>query len=40
MQAQVKYLGYILTRTCVKADPAKIQTLLDWEFPVNATGML
>jgi hypothetical protein len=40
MEQQVKYLGHILSKDGIQADPAKIQTLQDWEFPPNATGML
>ena len=40
MQEQVKYLGHILSRDGIQADPAKVQTLLDWEMPSNTTGML
>ena len=40
MQTQVKFLGHILSEDGIRADPRKIQSLLDWEFPENATGML
>ena len=40
LQDQVKYLGHILSPEGVSPDPGKIQTLLDWEFPSNATGMM
>ena len=40
MEQQVKYLGHIISEEGVKPDPAKVQTLLDWEFPTTATGMM
>ena len=40
LQEQVKYLGHILSAEGVRPDPGKIQTLLDWEFTSNATGMM
>jgi hypothetical protein len=39
LQEQIKYLGHILSAQGVLPDPAKIQTLLDWEFPDSAVGM-
>jgi hypothetical protein len=39
LQEQIKYLGHILSKDGIKPDPAKVQTLLDWEFPATATGM-
>ena len=40
LEAQVKYLGHILSKEGIRADQSKIQTLLDWNFPENATGMM
>ena len=40
LQKEVKYLGHLLSAEGVKPDPGKIKTLLDWEFPSNATGMM
>jgi hypothetical protein len=40
LQEQVKYLGHILSKDGIKPDPAKIQSLQDWELPTDATGML
>ena len=40
LQDQVKYLGHLLFAEGVKPDPSKIRTLIDWEFPSNATGMM
>lgn len=39
MQEQIKYLGHILSKDGIRVDPAKVQTLLDWEFPETALGM-
>ena len=40
MDQQVKYLGHILSKDGIQADPSKIKTLVDWEPPSNGTGML
>jgi len=40
LQEQIKYLGFILSKDGIRADPAKVQSLIDWEFPTNGTGML
>ncbi|GAX81404.1 hypothetical protein CEUSTIGMA_g8835.t1 [Chlamydomonas eustigma] len=37
LQSQVKYLGHLLSADDVQADPDKINTLVDWEFPSTAT---
>ena len=39
MQKEIKYLGHILSPEGVRPDPAKIQTLLDWEFPSTPLGV-
>jgi len=39
-QTQVKFLGHILSADGIRADPGKINTLHEWEFPKNGTGML
>ena len=36
LQEELKFLGHLLTASGVKPDPAKVQTLLDWEFPGTA----
>ena len=38
-QSQIKYLGHILSPEGIQVDPAKVQTLLDWEFPTASLGM-
>ena len=38
--SQVKYLGHILSKDGIQADPAKVKTLVDWQIPTNGTGML
>jgi hypothetical protein len=38
-QSQIKYLGHILSSDGVRVDPAKVQTLVDWEFPSTSLGM-
>lgn len=38
-QSQIKYLGHILSSEGISVDPAKVQTLLDWEFPSTPLGM-
>ena len=38
-QEQIKYLGHILNPTGIQVDPAKVQSLLDWEFPSTSLGM-
>jgi predicted phosphatase len=40
MEKEVRYLGHILSEDGIRADPRKIQSLIDWQFPTNATGML
>ena len=40
LQQQIKYLGHIISKDGIQADPAKVKTLVDWEPPKNATGML
>lgn len=40
LQKELKFLGHILTEEGVKPDPAKVQTLIDWEFPTNALGVM
>ena len=40
LQEQVKYLGHILSKEGVRADPEKLRTLTEWAFPSNATGIL
>ena len=40
LQDQVKYLGHLLSAEGVKPDPSKIRTLIEWEFPSTATGMM
>jgi hypothetical protein len=40
VQEQIKYLGHILSKEGIRPDPAKIQTLQQWEFPSNAQEML
>ena len=40
LETRVKYLGHILSKDGIQADPAKIQTLSDWKFPKNGIGML
>lgn len=40
LQDQIKYLGHILTKDGVMADPSKIKTVQEWQFPENANGML
>ena len=36
---QSKYLGHVLSLDGVQVDPAKVQTLIDWEFPSTSLGM-
>jgi len=38
-QEQIKYLGHILSRDGIRVDPAKVKTLLDWEFPTSCLGV-
>jgi len=38
-QTEVKYLGLIITTGGIKMDPAKVSTIVDWEPPVNVTGV-
>jgi hypothetical protein len=39
LQQELKFLGHVLTEEGVKPDAAKIQTLLDWQFPSTALGL-
>lgn len=34
-QSQVEYLGHIVSRDGVAADPTKIQAIIDWPIPKN-----
>jgi hypothetical protein len=38
-QAQIKYLGHILSPEGITPDPAKVQSLLDWQMPEATVGM-
>jgi hypothetical protein len=40
LQPQVKYLGHILSADGVAADPDKIKSLTDWEFPDTPKGVM
>lgn len=40
LETQVKFLGHILSKDGIQADPAKIKTLVDWQTPTNSAGML
>jgi hypothetical protein len=40
LETQVKFLGHILSKDGIQADPAKIKTLVDWQTPTTAAGML
>jgi hypothetical protein len=40
LQKEIKYLGHILSAEGVRPDPAKIQTLRDWEFPSTSPGVM
>jgi hypothetical protein len=40
LQKEIKYLGHILSAEGVRPDPAKIQTLRDWEFPSTSLGVM
>jgi len=39
-QKELKYLGHIISGEGIKPDPAKVKSLVEWEYPKNATGML
>jgi hypothetical protein len=39
LQQELKFLGHVLTDEGIKPDAAKIQTLLDWQFPSTALGL-
>jgi hypothetical protein len=36
---EVDYLGHIISQQGVKADPGKIQTMVDWPFPCNIKSL-
>ncbi|XP_035544148.1 uncharacterized mitochondrial protein AtMg00860-like [Juglans regia] len=36
---EVDYLGHIISGQGVKADPSKIQTILDWPFPKTSKAL-
>ena len=40
LQSQVKYLGHIISKEGIQADPEKVKTLVDWEVPKNSTQTL
>ena len=38
-QEEIKYLGHVISREGVRADPDKISALQQWEYPKSALGM-
>lgn len=39
-QSQIKYLGHIISKEGVRADPDKISALQNWQYPTSAHGMM
>jgi hypothetical protein len=39
MQNQVSFLGHILSKDGIKADPVKIAKVKDWQMPTNLTEL-
>ena len=38
-QSELRYLGHIISAEGIRADPRKVQALLDWPFPTTAKEM-